>query len=86
MEQVEHTKESRAIQLQEHRAIVYLPTDAVEIEINATVYQNGKLSKVSRKLSNKEIQQSFKDAEDNYIEDNDVFVLTENGIQALKDL
>ena len=86
MEQVEHTKESRAIQLQEQRAMVYLPTDAVEIEINATVYQNGKLYKVSRKLSNKEIQQSFKDAEDNYIEDNDVFVLTENGIQALKDL
>ena len=74
------------IELSEARAMVYIPENAIEIEINATIYEDGKLVKVGKTMGLKEIQKAFKDAEDNYSEDSDEFVITEKGKEYLNSL
>lgn len=69
----------KELYLSECRAMVYLPTDAIEIQITATLYQNGEIVECSKTLSNKDIQKAFRDAEINYCEDTDTFVITDKG-------
>ena len=71
------------VELSEARAMVYIPEGSVELEINATVYENGELIKVGKTMTLKEIQEALRDAEENYISDDDKFVVTENGIEWL---
>ena len=74
------------MELSEARAMVYIPENAVEVEINATIYENGKLIKVGKIMTMKEVQEAFRDAEENYIDDNDKFVVTEKGLEWLEGL
>ena len=71
------------IELNEKRAMIYLPENAVDITINCKVYENEKIVEVSKQLRLSEIQAAFMDAEQNYIEDDDVFVLTDSEKQRL---
>lgn len=74
------------MELKESRAMVYLPENAVEVEIKATIFSNGELVKVGKIMALKEIQESFRDAEENYIGPDDKFVLTEKGLKWLEEL
>ena len=74
------------IEVTEKRAIVYLPEDTIEAEINITLYKNGEIQNVSKTLNTQEVYKAFGDAEDNYIEDTDVFRLSEKGMEYLKQL
>ena len=65
--------------LEEARAMIYIPKDSVEIELNATIYVDGEIIKVGRKLDMEECQKAIRDAALNYMEDDDVFVLTDKG-------
>ena len=79
-------EEKIPMELTEARAIVYIPENAVEVEINATIYDNGSLIKVGKTMTMKEIQEAFRNAEENYIEDDDEFVVTEKGREWLESL
>jgi len=72
-------KKKKEIELSSQRAMLYLPEDAVKIKITAYVFMDDELKKVQRVLNMHDIQKAFKDADDNYIEDDDTFVLTEKG-------
>ena len=73
------------VELQEHRAMVYIPENAVSVTLNAKIFQNGKLMDVSKEMSMQEIQTAFRKADEGYIDDDDVFVLTDKGRQYLED-
>ena len=75
--------DDEGIELWEHRAMIYIPKNAVEVTINATVYEDGELMKVSKKLSMEDIRESFRKADDGYIDENDLFHITEKGIEWL---
>lgn len=70
--------EREYIDLKEERAIIMLPEDSVEIEISATIYKDGELCYVSKRLNNKELYKAFCDAEENYIDPTDMFELVEH--------
>ncbi len=75
--------DKKEIELSEKMAMIYLPENAVEVECNCTVYNNGELVKVTKTLKMSDIQAAFLDAEENYIDDNTRFVVTDKGLQAL---
>lgn len=78
--------DKKIIELAQKRAMIYLPEDAVEIEIIATLYKNGTITKVTSMISNAKIQKAFQDANDNYIEDDDSFYITERGEDFYREL
>lgn len=68
------------ISLFEHRAILFgFPEHAVEIEIQAKVFENGELLNVTKKMDMDEIREAFRKADDGYIDDDDRFVITDKG-------
>lgn len=73
------------IELMQHRAMVEMPEDAVEVTLSAKVYHNGELINVERVLSMSDIRTAFRKADDGYIDDDDRFVLTEKGMQWLEE-
>lgn len=74
-----------AIELMQHRAMVEMPEDAVEVTLSAKVYHNGELINVERVLTMNDIRTAFRKADDGYIDDDDRFVLTEKGMQWLEE-
>ena len=74
------------ISLLEHRAILFgFPEHAVEIEIQAKVFENGELLNVTKKMNMDEIREAFRKADDGYIDDDDRFVITDKGIAYLEE-
>ena len=72
-------EDAKVVELIQHRAIVEMPENAVEITIDAKVYHDGELISVKRKMDMSEIREAFQKADDGYIDDDDRFVLTEKG-------
>ena len=62
VESEEEEKEPELVTLDEKRAMVMLPKDAVEIELLVTIFENGSLSKVGKTISNEDIQKAFRNA------------------------
>ena len=67
------------VKVQETRAMVYIPENSIELEITATIYVNGEVQKVAKVLNLQETRKAIEDADENYIEDDDVFTLTDYG-------
>ena len=75
------------ISLLEHRAILFgFPEHAVEVEIQAKVFENGELLNVTKKMNMDEIREAFRKADDGYIDDDDRFVPTDKGKAYLEEL
>ena len=72
-------EEDNSIELTEHRAIMYLPENSVEVTVTAKVFENGELQMVSKTYGMQEIREMFRKADDGYIDEDDTFVLTEKG-------
>ena len=72
-------EEESTVELTEHRAMICLPEDSVEVEINAKVFHEGKLISVTKKMTMSDLREAFRKADDGYIDDDDRFVLTEKG-------
>ena len=70
---------SNYIEVEQARAMVYLPVDAYEVRIEVSIVQDGKLQNAFITLGRSELERAFKDAEENYIDDEDRFVLTKKG-------
>ena len=67
------------IELLEHRAMIYLPEDVVEATIVCKVFMYGDVHKVEKRLTMADIREAFKKADDGYIDDDDVFTITDEG-------
>ena len=67
------------VMLEDVRAILYIPKNTVKLVINATTYENDELHEYSKKIDMDDVRRAIKDAEMNYFEDDDRFVLTESG-------
>lgn len=78
--------EKKEIELMGVRSMIYIPEHTLELTIDAKVWKDGKVIHVSKMLGMDEVQKAVQDAERNYIEDDDRFVLTEKGKQYLDDL
>lgn len=74
------------VELQSHFAVVELPDNTVEFELRCKVYESGKLIKVSRTFDMSAIQEAFRKAKDGYIDDDDRFVITEEGERWLEEM
>ena len=73
------------IELMNHRAMVELPENAVEVQLRIKVFHEGELITVGRTLSMDDIRTAFRKADEGYIDDDDEFVITEKGLQWLED-
>ena len=71
--------EKEMIELNEHRAIIGLPEEAVEVTVNAKIFHDGALMEVSMSYDMSQIREMFRKADDGYIDDDDVFTITEKG-------
>lgn len=74
------------IELQEVRAMIYLPEHTLEMTLECKVWDGKDVVRVSRKLTMDDIKKAVQDAAENYIEDDDRFVLTEKGKRYLEEL
>lgn len=64
--------------------MIYLPSDALKVDIVASIYYDNEITEVVKTLSRDEIKAAIEDAEMNYMEDEDMFVLTEKGLDLLE--
>lgn len=62
------------------RAMIEVPENCVEMTLTCKVYLDGKLQEVQRTLTMKEIQEAVRKADEGYIDEDDVFTLTEKGM------
>ena len=69
--------------LMENKALVRIPENTIQLELVATVWQDGKPVRVSHTLDTKQVRQAFEDGKD-YIDDYDTFSLTSLGLQELE--
>ena len=74
------------IELTNVRSMIYIPEHTLELTINCKVWKDGEVIHVSRILGMNEVQKAAQDAERNYIEDDDMFTLTDKGKKYLDDL
>ena len=72
------------VELMEHRAIVDIPEDTVELTLNCKVFHDGEVINVQKVMKLSDIRESFRKADDGYIDNDDIFVITEKGKQWLE--
>ena len=75
----------KEILLKEQRAIINLPENAVKVTISVVIYENDTIETVEKVLNLSEIRKAFADAEENYIEEEDTFTLTDKGKQIVEE-
>lgn len=74
------------VELTSVRAMIYVPENAVEGELTFTVYQDGELIKVTQMMDMKELREAIRKAEEGYIDEDDVFTLTDKGRRYLEEM
>lgn len=74
----------KEVELYESFAVIRLPSDSVEVEINVKVYHDGELINVAKTLTMEDIREVFNDAEENYFPDDAKFVITDEGRKYLE--
>lgn len=77
--------DNNEIELMNHRAMIEIPENAVELELNIKVFENGELIKVGMKYSLNDIREMFRKADEGYIDDDDRFVITDKGLAWLEE-
>ncbi len=74
------------IELNEHRAMINLPENTVELTVTAKVFEGGELRTVSLTYGMSQVREMFEKADKGYIDDDDQFVITEKGLAWLEEL
>ena len=74
------------IDLRMHRAIIDLPENSIEIVVKAKIYDGGEIKEVSSVYDLASIREMFRKADDGYIDDDDVFTITDKGRKYLEEL
>ena len=72
-------EKKKEVSLQNHRAMIELPEDALEVELNIKVWHNGEVINVTNTLTLTDLRTAFRKADDGYIDEDDRFVLTDRG-------
>lgn len=78
-------EEEKAVDIEIEHAMLDIPAHAVEIEISAKVYMDGKLKTVQTTYDFDKIRAAIQEAED-YIAPDDLFALTDEGHQYAKEM
>ena len=71
--------ENHEIELEQKYAVISIPSNTVELTINAKIYLNGELKTVNTTYDMADVQKAIKEAEDGYIPSDAKFVLTDKG-------
>ena len=71
--------EKEKVFLKERNMVLEIPEDTVELTVSAKVWHEGKIISVERKLAPREVREAFNDADENYIDPDATFRLTESG-------
>ena len=74
------------VELQEHRAMIYLPENSIAVRIIATVYEEDEVHEVHKDLNLNDLRDAFQRADEGYIDEDDMFVLTDEGKAYLDEL
>ena len=77
--------EQEYIELTNHRAMIEIPENSVEVQMIIKVYIDGEIKAVSSTLDQEMIREAFRKADDGYIDEDDRFVLTENGLRYMEE-
>jgi len=77
--------EQEYIELINHRAMIEIPENAVEVRMIVKVYVDGEIETVSSTLNQEMIREAFRKADDGYIDEDDRFVLTDKGLRYLQE-
>lgn len=67
------------IDVNEVRSMLYIPENAVEIRMEIKVYHDGQLVTVGKTFGLQDIRKAIDDADRNYMEATDRYVLTDLG-------
>ena len=76
----------KEVLLEERWAVIGLPNNAVHVEMNVDLYEDGEIKKATKELDTEDIRRAFGRADDGYIDEDDRFVFTEKGIEYLNSL
>ena len=84
METKENKQVAGQVEVASDRAMIYIPHNSIEVEINAKVYNGGNTVKMlSRTMDMDEIKEAVRKAEEGYIDEDDMFELTDKGREYL---
>lgn len=78
-------KNSTEIELESAWAVIDLPENAVKVKLEVDIYLDGRITTVGRTLEMQDLKKAFRRGED-YIDDEDRFVLTEKGKKFFEEL
>ena len=78
--------EQEYIELTNHRAMIEIPENSVEVKMKIKVYVDGEIKTVSATLDQEMIREVFRKADDGYVDENDRFVITEQGLKYMEEL
>ena len=81
----EKNKTETEIELKSAWATIDLPENIVNAELKADIYMDGRIVTVCRTLDMQDLREAFRRGED-YIDDEDRFVLTEKGKEFFEEL
>ena len=71
------------IEVKEVPAVVFLPSNAVEVNLSVKIIENEELKTISRTMSVSEVFKAFQEAEENYIDPCATYYITQKGIDYL---
>ena len=78
--------EQEYIELINHRAMIEILENAVEVRMIVKVYIDGEIETVSSTLNQEMIREAFRKADDGYVDEDDRFVLTDKGLRYLQEI
>lgn len=79
-------KKRKEIELMEHRAMIELPENAMEVVLKCKVFDHGEMISVSRTMDLNDIRTAFDKADKGYIDDDDRFVITDKDREYLDNI
>lgn len=79
--QVEQAQE---IEIDQDRAMLYIPHNALEGTLEFKIYLNGEIRTVHTTLNQDELNEAVRKADEGYIDEDDRFVLTDEGREHLE--
>lgn len=67
------------VELTDVPAVIRLPVNAVEAVLTITVFQDGELIKVEKRMDMDSVRHAIHEADENYLDPDAVFTLTDKG-------
>lgn len=75
----QQAEQMQEIELEQDRAMLYVPHNAIEGTLEFKIYLNGEIKTVHTTLNQDELREAVRKAEEGYIDEDDRFCLTDKG-------